>query len=161
MKKECSAEEARVKAEAYCAAAERCKADVSAKLQQWGVSAKAADEILHRLEEERFIDEARYAAAFVRDKYRFERWGRVKISQALRMKRLDAWAIERALEHIDEGDYLDILTSLLEKKRTSVKGDTDYERNGRLIRFAAGRGYEMNDILRCLQRIGCDDTYSE
>lgn len=154
MKKECSVEEARFKAEAYCSASEHCRADVLEKLYQWGAPEETWRDILGHLEKEKYIDESRYAVAFVRDKYRFNQWGRIKISQALRMKQIPASCISEALEEIEEGEYLSVLTSLLKKKLRSVKASNDYERNGKLIRFAAGHGYEMSDILLCLKKLG-------
>lgn len=161
MKKEISAEEARIKAEAYCSASEHCKSEVLGKLHQWGAPGDAWEDILRHLEEERYIDERRYACAFVRDKYRFNQWGRIKIAQALRMKQVASACISEAMEEIDEADYLSILTSLLKRKARTVKAGNDYERNGKLIRFAAGHGYEMNDILLCLKKMGYGDEYMD
>lgn len=161
MKKELSAEEARFKAEAYCSLAEHCRSEVLAKLQQWGVSQESSESILDHLEKEGYIDECRYASSFVRDKYRFSQWGRLKIANALRMKCISSACIAEAMEKIDEEEYLDILASLLKKKRCSVKGTNDYERNGKLIRFAMGHGYGMNDILLCIKQMGYDNEYME
>lgn len=157
MKKELTENEALLKAEAYCSATEHCRSEVAAKLQQWEVCPEWIDTILSRLEKERYVDNLRYAKAFVRDKYRFNQWGRIKISQALGMKRISPDEISSALEEIDEEEYIGILTRLLEKKRKGLKAANDYERNGKLLRFAAGRGYEMKETLLCMKRIGCDD----
>ena len=157
MKKECTEDEACLKAEAYCSASEHCKDDVFRKLEQWGVPVDIQGIVVAHLVKERYIDERRYAIAFVRDKYRFNLWGRIKIAQALKMKRVPTECISAAMDEVDEEEYLSVLTSLLQKKRNSVKGANDYERNGKLIRFAAGHGYAMDEILRCMKRIGCGD----
>ena len=154
MKKECTAEEARLKAEAYCSMAERCTDDVLRKLGQWGAPEDAHGAIVDVLREERYIDDRRYAVAFVRDKYRFNQWGRIKISQALRVKHVALEDISAALEEIDEDEYESILVSLLLKKRQGIKANSDYERNGKMIRFAASHGYEMGEILRCMKQMG-------
>jgi regulatory protein len=161
MKKELSAEEARLKAEAYCSLSEHCKSEVLGKLQQWGAPEETWEAILNHLEKERYVDESRYATFFVRDKYRFNQWGRIKIAQALRMKHIPSACIDEAMEEIDEQEYLNILTSLLKKKVRSIKASNDYERNGKLVRFAAGHGYEIGDILLCMKRMGYDDEYME
>ena len=161
MKKEMSAEEARLKAEAYCSLSEHCKSEVLGKLQQWGAPEETWEAILNHLEKERYVDESRYATFFVRDKYRFNQWGRIKIAQSLRMKHIPAACIDEAMEEIDEQEYLNILTSLLKKKVRSIKASNDYERNGKLVRFAAGHGYEIGDILLCMKRMGYDDEYME
>ena len=157
MKKEMSAEEARLKAEAYCSLSEHCKSEVLGKLQQWGAPEKTWEAILNHLEKERYVDESRYATFFVRDKYRFNSWGRVKITQALKLKRIPSACILKALEEIDDEEYLASLLDQLQRKDRSVKARNDYERNGKLIRFAMGRGYEMGDILSCLKKMGCGD----
>lgn len=161
MKKECTAEEARLKAEAYCSMAERCTDDVLRKLGQWGAREDAHGAIVDALREERYIDDRRYAVAFVRDKYRFNQWGRIKISQALRVKHVALEDISAALEEIDEEEYESILVSLLLKKRQGIKANSDYERNGKMIRFAASHGYEMGEILRCMKQMGCEDEFVE
>ena len=76
------------KAAAYCAAAEHCRSEVQTKLLQWGASAGQAGDILDQLEDQGFISESRYCAAFVNDKIRFQGWGKEKIRMALKQKRL-------------------------------------------------------------------------
>ena len=159
MKKECTVEEARLKAETYCAMSEHCTDDVCRKLEQWGAPLTAYDSILEHLKKEKYVDDRRYAIAFVRDKYRFNQWGRMKIAQSLRSKHNDSESINLAMEEIDEGEYQEILLSLLRKKLPAIKAKSDYERNGKLIRFAAGHGYCMDEILLCLKQIGCEDDY--
>lgn len=161
MKKKCTEGEARLKAESYCSASEHCTEDVLRKLEQWGAPETAYDVILEHLKKERYIDNQRYAIAFVRDKYRFNQWGRLKIAQALKMKYIPSDIIRKALEEVNEEEYLDILVSLLRRKLPSVKASTDYERNGKLFRFAAGHGYETAEILQCMKKIGCEDESLE
>lgn len=152
VKKELNEKEARVKAEAYCSVAERCRMDVIGKLYQWGVAESCMDGIISHLEREGFLDSLRYAKAFVRDKYRFNQWGRVKITQALKMKQMESFEIHSALEEIDEEEYGKILDALLIKKLKSIKAATDFERNGKLLRFAASHGYEM-DVILCRMKL--------
>ena len=157
MKKECTVEEARLKAEAYCAMSEHCTDDVCRKLEQWGVPLAEFDSILEHLKKEKYVDDRRYAIAFVRDKYRFNQWGRIKIAQSLRMKQIGSEEISLAMEEVDEAEYLDILTSAIRRKLPTIKAVNDYERRGKLVRFAVGRGYEVEKILQCLNRIGYED----
>ena len=157
MKNEYTVEEARLKAEAYCAMSEHCTDDVCRKLEQWGAPLAAYDSILEHLKKEKYVDDARYAIAFVKDKYRFNQWGRMKIVQALRLKQIPSVEINQALEEIDDTEYSDILMSVIRRKLPTIKAVNDYERMGKLVRFAAGRGYEVEKILQCLKRIGYDD----
>lgn len=161
MKKECTENEARYKAEAYCVTAERCVSEVRNKLIQWGVPQEVMNNILKRLLEERFIDEGRYAKAYAREKHRFQHWGRMKIMQALKIKQISSDLVDEALADLDREDYMESLSFLLQKKAKEVKARTEYERRGKLIRFAIGRGYEMDDIIHCLKNVGYDDEYLE
>ena len=159
MKKECSESEALYQAEAYCSVAERCESEVRTKLQQWGAPQECWDTIIRQLVDDNYISSSRYVYAFVREKHRFNKWGKQKIVQALRMKRLPDALINEAMEEMDKEEYLANLSSLLQRKMKEIKARNDYERNGKLIRFAAGHGYCMDEILQCLKRIGCEDDY--
>lgn len=159
MKKEYSENELRSKAEAYCSSVERCVSEVEAKLEQWGAEDECKERVIRCLIDEKYIDQKRYCAAFVRDKYRFNQWGRVKIVQALRLKKIPADIISLGLEEIDESEYLSVLSGLVEQKKKTVKANTEYERNGKLIRFAVGRGFEMEEILRCIKQTDADVEY--
>lgn len=143
--------EALSKVAAYCSTAEHCRAEVSEKLQRWGLPYDAIERILERLENEKYIDEERFCRAFVNDKYRFAKWGKVKIAQALQLKKISYNVCRRFLNEIDEEEYLSILDSLLLAKRKSVHAGNEFELNGKLMRFALSRGFEMKDISRCIQ----------
>ena len=94
---------------AYCSAAEHCRAEVSEKLQKWGIAYEAIERILARLEAEKYIDDERYCRAFINDKYRFAKWGKVKIAQALQLKKISYNTCRQFLNEIDEEEYLSIL----------------------------------------------------
>lgn len=140
--KELSTEEAFNKAAALCAGAEHCRSEIAAKLEKWAVPPAAAGTILDRLEQERYIDEARYARFYAHDKLRYNRWGRLKINQGLRQKLIPADIIADALAALDENEYLEAVKSVLNAKQRSVKGRNAYERRMKLLRYAAGKGFE-------------------
>lgn len=140
-----SEQEAYIKLSALCASAEYCEYDLRKKARNWDTP---LDSIISRLRQERFIDDSRYAHAFVRDKFRYNHWGRVRITQELKMRKISADIIEEALCEIPEEDNLDTLRRLIDTKRKSVKGKSEYEIRGKLIRFALGRGFQMDDIIK-------------
>lgn len=142
--------EALNKVAAYCSAAEHCRAEIVEKLQRWSIAYDAIDRIVGRLEQEKYIDEERFCRAFINDKYRFAKWGKVKIGQALQLKKIPSSVYWPFLNEIDEEEYLGILQQLLAAKRKSVRAESEYELNGKLIRFALSRGFEMKDIRRCM-----------
>ena len=148
MKKPLTPGEALNKAAAYCTLCERCISEVSAKLTTWGVPYAVQEEIITRLTNEKFIDEARYCRAFVNDKVRFNRWGRLKITAALREKRLPQEYIKEAMENIDEDAYLQSLQETIDIKRRELKGKDDFATQQKIIRHAASRGYEPSLIIK-------------
>lgn len=147
-KKKMSKEEAYLRLSSLCAVAEYCESDMRKKMQRWEMPEGAEDAVILQLVKERFIDEHRFAHAFVREKFRFNRWGRVRISLELKRRGISDVDIEDALEEIPSDDNLTTLKELIAAKRKSVKGKSDYEINGKLIRFALSRGFCMDDILK-------------
>lgn len=155
--KELTEKEVWNKVTAYCSIAERCSADVVDKLQKWGVERDILSNITSKLVEEKYIDEKRYSFAFVNDKYRFAKWGKVKIAQALKQKQVPEDVYDLALKDVDENEYLDILRNLLNAKRKTIHAKNEYEQNGKLIRFALSRGFEMKDIRHCIHLFDDND----
>lgn len=141
---------------AKCSVSEQCLSDIEAKLSRYDLTEEERTRILRHLVEEKYVDDRRYAEAYVKDKYRFNKWGRIKIAQGLRMKGIDYETIKSAMEAIDEEEYQEILRDLIKAKRRSTRGASEYEINGKLIRFATGRGFEFAAIRECLN---VDDDY--
>ena len=154
MKKPLTPGEALNKAAAYCTLCERCISEVSAKLTTWGVPYAVQEEIITRLTNEKFIDEARYCRAFVNDKVRFNRWGRLKITAALREKRLPQEYIKEAMDNIDEDAYQQSLQETIDIKRRELKGKDDFATQQKIIRHAASRGYEPSLIIKAINYSG-------
>ncbi len=153
MSKPLTPAEALHRAAALCSTTEHCTADICEKLTRWGISANDSRTIIERLVSERFIDESRYAVAFVKDKFRFAGWGRIKIRYALQQKRINNSDIVEALTTIDEEQYLDRLASLLQDKNKTIHDDNPESRKAKLCRFAASRGFETDLIFRQLKTI--------
>ena len=143
-------QEAYLQLAAACAHAEHCEQEMRDKLKRWEIDIVAQDRIIDRLVKERYIDNERYARAFVKDKIRYNKWGRRKVQQALWMKRIDDDIQQRVLDEIDDKEYLDVLKPLLKQKRKSIKAGSDYELNQKLVRFALSRGFSFGIIRQCL-----------
>ena len=151
MKKEITEQEAYLQLAALCAQAEHCEQEMRDKMKRWEIDKAVQDRVLQRLIKERYIDNERYARAFVKDKIRYNKWGRRKVQQALWMKRIDNDIQQRVLDEIDDKEYLDVLRPLLKQKRKSTKAANDYELNQKLVRFALGRGFTFDIIRQCLE----------
>ena len=158
MTKEKTEQEAYLQLAAMCAQAEHCEQEMRDKMKRWGVEPDAQDRVVARLVKERYIDNERYVRAFVKDKIRYNKWGKRKVMQALWMKRIDDDIQHRVLDEIDDKEYIDVLIPLLKQKRKTIKAKSDYELNQKLVRFALGRGFDFGIIRQCMD---VDDEMAE
>jgi regulatory protein len=133
-----------------CANAEHCQWEMREKMRRWELSEEAQTRILNRLVSERYIDDVRFARAFVKDKVKYNKWGRRKVEQALWQKHIDEDIRQQVLDEIADEDYVLVLRPMLQQKRKSIKANSDYELNGKLIRFAVSRGFTMDIIKQCI-----------
>ena len=161
MKKEKTEEEAFLQLAALCANAEHCQYEMLEKMKRWELSEEAQARVMARLIEERYVDDRRYARAFVKDKIRYNKWGHRKVQQGLWMKRIDKEIQDEVLNEIDEKEYLNVLKPLLKQKRKSIKANSDYELNQKLVRFAYGRGFTFDIIRQCLDVSDIDEDEFE
>ena len=150
MKKEMTEQEAYLQLAALCAQAEHCQQEMRDKMKRWEIDETVQNRIIARLVKERYIDDERYARAFVKDKIRYNKWGRRKVQQALWQKRIDDDIQRRVLDEIEEKEYLDVLRPLLKQKRKTIKAQSDYELNQKLMRFALSRGFTFDIIRQCI-----------
>lgn len=149
------------RAAAYCSTAERCIQDVEKKIKAAGLPREEGERIIARLIQEKFIDEQRFARYFVNDKLRFNKWGRIKIAYELQKKNIPAPVRQEALEGIDDTEYTSILLSLLKAKKKSTRGKDERDIYIKLLRFAAGRGFESREASRCLKQLFNGNDYEE
>ena len=145
--------EAQSKAAMLCGQQERCNSYIIEKLKQWNVSEDEVNKILSFLTKEKFLDETRYAAFYVKDKFRLNQWGKIKIRYSLRQKRIPEEAIEAAIEQITDDEYLQTCNKLLSGKLRSIKDTNPFSRKARLLRFAAQRGFESEIIHQVLNTL--------
>ena len=150
MKKEMTEQEAYLQLAALCAQAEHCQQEMRDKMKRWEIDETVQNRIIARLVKERYIDDERYARAFVKDKIRYNKWGRRKVQQALWQKRIDDDIQRHVLDEIEEKEYLDVLRPLLKQKRKTIKAQSDYELNQKLMRFALSRGFTFDIIRQCI-----------
>ena len=143
-----------------CARAEHCQHEMLEKMRRWEMSDEAQARVMARLVKERYVDDERYARAFVRDKIRYNKWGRRKVEQALWQKGIDEDIRQRVLGEVDDEEYLSVLRPLLKQKRRRTKAASDYELNQKLVRFALGRGFTYDVIRQCLDidEEDCDES---
>ncbi len=151
--KEISYSSALSKMQFICSRQERCCSDIRKKFENWSLSYDDQDKIIQSLIDDKFIDERRYTGYYVRDKYKFNRWGRIKISHHLKQKQIPEYIIMEAFDSISEEIYVDNLEDILNSKLRSTREDDPYKLKAKLFRFAQSRGFESNLILRCVEKI--------
>jgi regulatory protein len=138
------------KAMAQCSHREYCCEDIRNKLKSWGVGSADSEKIIDVLLRENFINESRYAKAFVKDKFNYNKWGKIKIASNLRIKKIPADIIGAALDSIDYDAYTKLLSDLITTHRKSVKAKNKYDLKAKLLRYGLSKGFESSllyDIL--------------
>lgn len=138
-----------------CARAERSSSDALRLMKRWGVGEKETAEVLARLERERFIDDARYAAAFVRDKVRLSSWGENKIRRTLGAKSIDRGIIDTAIRENMPED-VSRLEAFMRKKMKSIRAVSGFELKAKLVRSAAQQGYDLSASIDAAEKIVCE-----
>lgn len=146
------------RAERYCANEEQCRTSVKKKLCDWGASLDVSGKIVNRLVDQGFIDERRFARAYVSAKLRTQKWGRLKVVYQLRSKQIPPKFITEALADITDEEYRNILLGVAETKwATYAATDTTAKRRSRLVTFLASRGYESPEIQTMLNEHFSDE----
>jgi regulatory protein len=144
------AENAFIKASAYCVYRDRCRKEITLKLKEWKLDSSDIPDVIEKLVNEGFIDEERFAIAFARGKFRINKWGKIKITGFLRMNGLPDVLIRKAVSEIDSGEYRKTLVRIIETKARSLKEKDIRSRNAKLINFAVTKGFETELIKEIL-----------
>ena len=152
-KKEISKKEALIKAKNLCAEKEKCKSEIKQKLFDWKLPIKDHEEVIEQLINNKFIDEQRYALYFAKDKFTYNKWGKIKIEFILKQKQIPTDFIKHALEEIPENDYANLLKTELIKKLNTLKDTDEYTIKSKLVRFASSRGFESGKIFDIVSEI--------
>jgi len=135
----------------YCAKSEHCTRDVLTKLRSWEVEEEEINSMLERLREENFLNDARYARAFVNDKWKLDHWGKRKIRHQLFLKNIDDSLVFPPLNAIDEEEYRTELAAQLSRKEKELEGDDKNQITTKLFNFAVSRGFEEELIMKWIQ----------
>ena len=138
------------RAAALCSSQEQCSSHIREKLNTWKVSSDNAEQIINLLVKEKFLDDQRYATVYVRDKFRFNGWGKIKLSVMLNQKEIPKAIIVEALNQIDPELYKQKCMRLISDKSATLKETNQFKRKGKLFRYAAQRGFESDLIHQIL-----------
>lgn len=138
------------KAESYCAYQERSQQEVRNKLYEWGLKTNDVEEVISELISGNFLNEERFARAYVSGKFNIKHWGKIKIKQGLKLKRVPDRMIVNALNTIDHDDYLKVILTVAEKKSALLTEKDAYKRKYKLTAYLLGKGFESNLISEVL-----------
>ena len=136
-----------------CSRSEQCSADIRKKVIAYEIKDELVDEIIAKLKTEKFLDDERYVKAYVSDKFRLNKWGKIKMRYYLKSKGLSNDVIEKGLQEINEEQYKKVLISTLKEKAKTIKSGDKFDKMGQIIRFAQSRGFEPEMIHRYLPEV--------
>lgn len=146
-------EEAKRKLEAFCAYQERYHKEVVEKLQKMRMIPIAIDEIVVHLIQNGFLNEERFAKSFARGKFRYKKWGKVRIKQELKYRGLSVYIIQSALQEIDDEEYIEVFDALAEKKQAEIKEKNIYKAKRKLADYLLYRGWESDLVYNKISEL--------
>jgi len=134
----------------YCAYQERSHIDVTEKLYKLGLYKNEVDEVITRLLQDDFLNEQRFAEAYVSGKFKIKKWGKVKIISNLKQKRISDYCIKKGLLEIDEEAYQETLSYWIERKKVEVKEEDAFKKKGKIAAFLIQKGFESGLVWEYL-----------
>ncbi len=135
----------------YCAYQERCHEEVRTKLLSLKIYGSGLEEVINKLIEDDFLNEERFAKAFAGGKYRMKKWGRMKIINELKQRKISDYCIRKGMEEIEQDDYLKTLRQLLNATFKKYKSSNLYETKSKTARYLISRGYESDLVWGMLK----------
>jgi regulatory protein len=149
-KKTLTYDEALHKSAAYCSLSEHCTSELMDKFKYWDVLPEYREKIIEFLVREKYIEEKRFASAFVKDKFSYNKWGKIRLRLELKAKKIEESIIEGALAEIKEKEYRLMITKLIKEKEKVLEYRNEYEKNGKLFRYLSGKGFENEFISKAI-----------
>ncbi len=137
---------------ALAARAEKSSGDARRLMDRWGIERGAQEQILEQLQRDRFIDDERFAAAYIREKINLSGWGRFKIQRQLQQKGISREIIEEQLSLIDTQKMDERLGEMIQRRARSVKYKDKYQLRDKLIRYGASLGYDFSSVSEAVNR---------
>lgn len=129
---------------------ECCTFDLEQKMRNWGVQSADIKRVIESLVVERFVDNFRFATAYVRDKTRFNHWGRIKTRLMLRQKRIPQNTIDEAFTELPESDYQKAFEAERDKKMRQLRALKPFERNRKTAAYLIQKGFEPDFVFKNL-----------
>jgi len=139
------------KASDYCAFQERSQQEVRDKLYSWGLHSEDVENAIAVLISDGFINEERFAKAFAGGKFRIKKWGRIKIKNELKLRKISEYCIRKAMEEIDEREYIKSLKEIIDKKSKIIKENNAFKKAAKIASYCISRGYESEVVWELIK----------
>ncbi len=140
--------QAKIKIEAWCAYQERCHFEVNNKLFDWGQNEENRNALIAHLITNNYLNESRFASAFVSGKFRIKKWGKIKIKQHLKSKQISEPLIKEGFKEIDYDEYISTLIHHIKRKYIDLKTERNsYKKKAKVMLFVLSKGFEQNLIF--------------
>jgi regulatory protein len=136
-----------------CSRSEQCTADIRRKMTVYELVDEIVEEVIVKLKKDKFIDDNRFVKAYVSDKFRLNKWGKIKMRHYLKMKGLPDSLIRETLDSIDEEKYIATLLKTMKDKAKTIKEKDKFKKMGQIIRFTQNRGFEPELLHRHLNEV--------
>ena len=152
-KKTYTVEEALVKLQKYCSYQDRCHKEVDQKLKEIQMIPQASEQIIWKLIEGNFLNEERFAMAYVRGKFRIKKWGKRRLVSELKKRQISKYIINKALNQISEDDYKATFETLAERKATSILGSSKLKKKKKLADYLLYRAWESHLVYEQVNQL--------
>ena len=143
-----SKEEGLAKLQKYCAYQDRCHQEVRTKLINLGIYGNILEEIISELISDNFLNEESFARSFARGKFRMRRWGKNRIVNELKFRKITDYCIRKAMTEIDDEEYLQTLHEVIQKKKKHLREKDPFKANNKIAKYAIGRGFESELVWK-------------
>jgi regulatory protein len=148
-----SVKEAINKIENFCAYQERCHEEVVQKLRSMKMDSEEIDSIMVHLIGDNFLNEERFACSFARGKHRIKHWGKIRIVNELKSKKITQTLINIALKEISPEEYATTFHTLAEKNWESIRETNLMKKRKKFCDYMLRRGFESNLIFEKVKEL--------
>ncbi len=152
-KKKLTPNQATIKAQLSCAYQERCQQEMRDKLYEWGLYSNDVENIIANLISDNYLNEERFAKAYVGGKFRIKKWGRIKIRIELKKRKISDYCIKKGMQEINDSDYAKTLNEIIAKKSKEIKGGKLQVRNYKIAQYVMSRGFEGDLVWDSIKQL--------
>ena len=132
----------------YCKYQERCHVEVRNKLYELGCKPSEVEQHIANLVESGTLNEERFAKLYAGGKFRMKQWGREKIKQQLKLRKISDYCIRKGMAEIDAADYEKTLVKITHKKLLELKSERNQiVKKMKLYKFLVQKGYERDLVM--------------